>query len=226
MELKAARLGKDNNYDSTAWFYEKVAHLFSGGQILACKRSQVPHFIKGEKVLFAGSGGGEDALLALNKGSHVSIVELSGKMIDQAAKKFKAHPFEKNLKIHHKNIFDYQSIETYDVVVANFFLNVFKESDMSKALNHLVSLLRPGGKLIIGDFSPPSGGAINKFLQKAHFKLASLFFHLLTNNPIHPIYKYQDYFEENGLVLIEKSFFTPLGLISDGYYSLVTVKRN
>ena len=166
MELKAESVGKDNNYDSTAWFYEKVAHFFSGGKILACKRSQVPHFKKGERVLFAGSGGGEDALLAINKESDVTIVEMSGKMIDQAAKKFKDHPFEKNLKIHHQNIFDHQLKGTYDVVVANFFLNVFKEADMSKALNHLAYLLKPGGKLIIGDFSPPTGGFINKFVQK------------------------------------------------------------
>ena len=226
MELKATSLGKDNNYDSTAWFYEKIAHIFSGGQILACKKSQVPHFKKGEKVLFAGSGGGEDALMALDKESEVTIVELSAKMIDQAKKKFKDHPFEKNLKIHHKNIFDYNSRETFDVVVANFFLNVFKEADMSKALTHLVSLLKPGGKLIIGDFSPPTGGVINKLVQKTHFKLASIFFHLLTYNPIHPIYKYQDYFEKNGLVLIEKNFFSPLGFISKGYYSLITLKES
>lgn len=224
MELKAASLGKDNNYDSTAWFYEKVAHFFSGGQILACKKSQVPHFKKDEKVLFAGSGGGEDALLAVNKESYVTIVELSGKMIDQAVKKFKGHQFESHLKIYHENIFDHQLKGTYDVVVANFFLNVFKETDMSKALTHLVSLLKPGGKLIIGDFSPPSGGVINKFVQKAHFRLASLFFNLLTNNPIHPIYRYQDYFKENGLTLIEQNFFTPLGLIPDAYYSLIAVK--
>ena len=198
-------MGRDNNYDSTAWFYEKVAHFFSGGAILACKKSQVPHFQKGEKILFAGAGGGEDALLALDKGSDVTIVDLSKKMINQAAKKFKDHSLERNLKMFNENIFDHGKKENYDVVVANFFLNVFKEDDMMKALAHLVSLLRPGGKLIIGDFSPPTGGFINKIAQKTHFRLASLF-NLLTNNPIHPIYPYQDYFKENGAKIIERVF--------------------
>ena len=74
MELKAASVGKDNNYDSTAWFYEKVAHFFSGGKILACKRSQVPHFNKGDRVLFAGSGGGEDSGGRKMKIFHIPVI--------------------------------------------------------------------------------------------------------------------------------------------------------
>ena len=69
---------------------------------------------------------------------------------------------------------------------------------MSKALTHLASLLKPGGNLLLETFPPPTGGLINKFIQRTHFKLAFLFFNLITNNPIHPIYQYEDYFEENG----------------------------
>ena len=45
----------------------------------------------------------------------------------------------------------------YDVVVVNFFLNVFSEKQMRDMLAYLVTLVRPGGKLLISDFATPAG---------------------------------------------------------------------
>ena len=52
------------NYSSVARLYDALGYLYSGGQISAAKAAQIRYISAGDRVLYAGVGGGEDALLA------------------------------------------------------------------------------------------------------------------------------------------------------------------
>src|SRR5262245_46786191 len=65
-----------NNYDRVASLYDILSHVYSGGQIRACKAAQLTHIKPTDRVLYAGVGGGEDALEAARLGASVTVVDL------------------------------------------------------------------------------------------------------------------------------------------------------
>ena len=145
------------SYDRLARLYDAAAHLYSGGQIRALKASQIGELQAGQRILYAGVGDGEDAVLAANRRVTLTLLDLSPLMLERAAGKFQAADAEGCLEIICSDVLKHERPGHYDIVVANFFLNVFKEPMMEAVLAHLATMLKPGGKLLIGDFSYPRG---------------------------------------------------------------------
>ena len=46
------------SYDRLSWLYDAAAQLYSGGQIQALKTFQIGELQPGDRVLYAGVGGG------------------------------------------------------------------------------------------------------------------------------------------------------------------------
>ncbi len=65
---------------------------------------------------------------------------------------------------------------------------------MKAVLMHLTTLLKPGGKLLIGDFSYPRGSLRVRAMQRAYYYLSMVSFWLLGGTPLHAIYDYPRYF--------------------------------
>jgi len=204
-------LTANTNYSLLANVYDLLGHFYSGGQIHACKKSQMEFIYPGAKVLYAGAGGGQDALMASQKGADVTVVELSENMLIKAKNSFsKANSLDR-IECIQGDIAQHNREETYDVVVANFFLNVFDETMMQTVLEHLSNQLRPGGRLLIADFKPLSLNPLAKLFQQVYFGTANLTFRILANNPIHPIYNYPRYFSKVGLALAAYTDFRLFG---------------
>src|SRR5690606_42154552 len=51
----------------------------------------------------------------------------------------------------HSDIMKVDEFEQYDMVVANFFLNVFDEDMMVKVLEHLIRLGKADARVVVGD---------------------------------------------------------------------------
>ena len=192
----------NNNYDLAARFYDFASALYSGGKIRACKVKQLEEFSEGERVLYAGVGGGEDALLAAKKGAKVTVVELSQEMLDVAENRFVREGLEpEEIETICDDVMRHLPDKKYDVVIANFFLNVFSEDVMKSMFSHLASLVKPGGKLLIADFAPPQGGFLSRGIQSIYYGVAALAFWAVASNQLHPIYDYTDHFSSLGLQL-------------------------
>lgn len=212
-----------DNYKFAACFYDSLASIYSGFQIPACKIYQVDWIHAGTTALYAGAGGADDAILAARKGARVTIVELSKKMLSNARAKIIKQGLEDKIELIHDDIFNHDT-DNYDVVVANFFLNVFEPTTMGTVLAHLVSLVKDDGRLLIADFAPLKGNVLIRSLQFFHYGLAIMFFHLLTKNPLHKIYDYTNLFSANGL-LTEK--IQDMGLLGFGpeWYRVIIAKK-
>lgn len=199
-----------NNFNLVAPIYDSLSQLYSGGQIRATKLFELTEIGPRDKVLYAGVGGGEDALMCAEKTPYVSVVELSGEMLFLVEKKFQEKGHLSRPELIHGDIFEHNRFCYYDVVVANFFLNVFDEKTMEKLLSHLISLVKIGGKLIIADFAPPSGSIPHRLFQESYFMLALLFFMVTSGNSFHTLYNYGPLLKKNGLQIKEEKLF-PLG---------------
>ena len=77
-----------NNYGVVAKIYDALGHIYSGGQIRASKAAQLDVIEPGQRVLYAGAGGGEDAVMAAKQGAIVTVVELSPEMVEQCRRRF------------------------------------------------------------------------------------------------------------------------------------------
>jgi demethylmenaquinone methyltransferase/2-methoxy-6-polyprenyl-1,4-benzoquinol methylase len=214
----------NNHYGRTAWFYEQAAHLYSGGQILASKRWQLNYINEGDKVLYAGAGSGEDVILAAQKGAQVTVVELAPEMIKKLAKKLEKQGLTESVELICGDAFTHDRLDYYDIVAANYFLNVFSEPLMTKMLKHLSQLMLTNGKLMIADFAPLKGNLIQRALQKIYYLCAVSAFHLIANNPFHPIYHYDEFLAAIEMKSIDDKTFPLAGFGPKWYKALIASK--
>ena len=185
------------SYNGIAWIYESLGQLYSGGQIYAAKASQLAQMRPGDSVLYAGVGPGEDAVLAGQLGANVTCLDVAPKMLKKVASRFEDAGIPARMIC--GNVLDHKLSGQYDIVVANFFLNVFAEDSMVAMLSHLASLVKPGGKLLIADFVAPTGNRLARSSQAIYWGVTNLFYYLLRLCAWHPIYDYPRYFAATGL---------------------------
>ena len=193
------------NYDRAAWFYEKSAKIYSTNQIRASKRYQLQYIEPGQTVLYLGAGAGEDAVMAAKHGAKVTCIDISQGMLDQVQKKLDQEDLSAELIC--VNAFDHDRIGHYDVVAANYFLNVFRRADMAKMMNHTAKFVRDGGKYLIADVSRSRGNLLAQAFNIFYLKLGMGTYWLMGMVPWHENYDYPAFFDEAGLTYEHTEYF-------------------
>lgn len=212
------------SYDRLAWLYDAAAHLYSGGQINALKASQIAELQPGHRILYAGVGAGEDAVLAAKRDVRLTVLDASQLMIEQAASKFHAAGVQDSIEVICADVLKHERPAYYDVVVANFFLNIFSEPAMKVVLAHLVTMIKPGGKLLIGDFSYPRGRSMSGAIQRSYYYLSMFTFWLFGGTPLHPIYDYPQYFEAVALRTLSVEHFRVNAIFPASFETITAIK--
>ena len=196
-----------DKYKLVGPIYDWLSAVYSGKSIHHCKVAMLDRLKPGDKVLFAGVGHGMDAVHAARLGAEVTVVDLSETML----KKFQANLDKEGITVKirqlHSDIMKVEEYEKYDMVVANFFLNVFKEDMMVSVLEHLIRLGKPGAHVVVGDFSYPTGNIFSRALKVAYWYGAVLFFALFAGNAVHNIYNYPESMKRLGLHVREQKHF-------------------
>lgn len=203
--------------------YDLLAAVFSLGAIDRCKCAMHDRLQPGMKVLFAGVGQGVDAIAAAERGAHVTVVDISDTMLSIFRRRIAGRTFDHPVRIVTSDIFAFEEFESFDMVFANFFLNVFSPRVVLDLERHLARLVRPGGALIVGDFCLPSKGGVSKFFQNLYWYIADVVFFLSARNALHPIYDYPGHLRNLGLVIEEIRYFRVF--FDQRYYSILARKR-
>ena len=188
------------DYGRVASVYDLLSWVYTGGQIARLKQSQAARFAPGARVLYAGVGTGEELLSALDAGARPTALDASPAMLERAKSRLGARASE--VRFCSEDVFAHTAPEPYDIVVANFFLNVFAESLLPRISRRLTELVRPGGSLLVGDFAPPVDSRLERALQRAYYWPPLALFRLLTRNPWHALYDYRPVVEGLGLRLV------------------------
>jgi len=147
-------------FDRMAPFYERLVDLWSFGCIPRAKQAQLRHIEPGASVLYAGVGPGSDALAAAERGARVTAVDLSSKMLEAAAERFRRAGEEATFV--HGDILEYRPPAPFDVVVANFLIDCFPADARPALLTALVGCLRSGGIVLVADTGLPRGSAVGR----------------------------------------------------------------
>ena len=166
-----------------ATLYDRLAFLYSGGAIPACKRWGVTHLPAGSRVLFAGAGAAAEVVEPARDGITCELVDHSPAMLSQARRRLDRQGLQQQVIYHAADV---QALQQgpYDAIVAHFFLNTFDAATMPDVLNQLLSQLRPQGQLIIGDFAGPARGR----WQRWYHDLPMHLFAAWTDSQPHPIH--------------------------------------
>lgn len=179
--------------------YERTVNLSTGGQNLASRMSQIEELQPGDRVLYAGVGPGEDALAAAQRQARVTCLDLAPEMLEQAQRRFEAAGLTGEFIC--EDVMDYVPAEPFDVVTANFFLNLFSRPVMEQMLSRLAAMVRPGGKLLIADFAPAQGHFFQRVQHRLYHGSANRLHWMMGLCARHPIYVYADSYPQLGLEL-------------------------
>lgn len=203
--------------------YDFLATIFSFGQIDRCKCGMHERIRPDMEVLFAGVGQGTDAVEAASLGARVTVVDISRTMLSVFEERIEGRYFIHPIRIVHSDIFKFEEYEQYDMVFANFFLNVFPEDVVLRLEEHLSRLARPGGHVVVGDFSLPAGGGIARIVQNVYWYIADVLFFVMARNALHPVYDYQAHLRKIGLEIEDVRYFR--FLFDNRYYSILARKK-
>jgi len=175
------------------------------------KASQVDDFRSGQCVLYVGAGAGEDAVLAAERGVTLTCLDRSPAMLRRLEKRLSARALQAELV--EADLIDFAPDQRFDVIVANFFLNVFDPQALERILAQIASLLAVEGRLFVADFRPPGERGVSRFLYSLYYKPLNWSAWWLGLCALHPIYDYAPMLEGLGLKLIERE---PVGLGPSG----------
>ena len=202
--------------------YDILATIFSFGQIDRCKCGMHDRIRPDMEVLFAGVGQGIDAIEAASLGAQVTVVDLSETMLTVFRTRVQGRYFIHPIRIVHADIFTFEEFDRYDMVFANFFLNVFPREMVLKLEEHLARLVRPGGHFVVGDFALPTGGVLARLVQNVYWYIADVLFYIMARNALHPVYDYSEDLKRLGLEIEDVRHFR---FLFDERYSSILARR-
>jgi demethylmenaquinone methyltransferase/2-methoxy-6-polyprenyl-1,4-benzoquinol methylase len=192
--------------------YVLTGTLYSLGQIPRCKNAQLKHLKPGDKLLVAGVGHGTEAIEASKLGVDVTAVDLSATMLKHMRRRIERERPPKEITMINDDIFNIRDVEKYDMVIANFFLNVFNETRVKEVANHLGTLVKPGGCLVCGEFVLPEPQGWRSVVQKINWYIAISIYSSTTEAVFHPVWNYPALVEGAGCPIEEIEYFKLFGV--------------
>ncbi len=168
-----------NNFNKIAWCYDFLAKIVFGNKL---KKSQIillDRIKDGDSILIMGGGSGwilEEIVVRI-KNVKIDYIDSSEKMLQKAVGYGKLYSSEPIKFIHG----DENSIVVsgqYDVVIAFYFFDLFRQERLGNVIAILIAAIKAGGILLVADFviSPRS-----PYWQKALIKFMYLFFKIVSN---------------------------------------------
>lgn len=207
------------DYGRFAWCYEWIAGAYSLGAIARVKASQVRNLRAGERVLYVGVGAGEDALMASRAGVRLTCLDASPAMLGRLRARLESQSDgSRSIEFVLGDLFEYDPTSRFDVVIANFVLNLYAEPQMLRAMDRLRSWLAPRGQLMIADFTYPN--ASWSWLASLYYRPVNCAAWMLGLCELHPIHDYARALESRQLELVARERAGLLGVGPPFYESL------
>ena len=153
---------------SWAWFYDIFTRVFFAGNVQKVMKSTIKlaKIQSGEKVLDVGCGTGTLAILAKRsvQDAKISGIDASPEMIAHAQQKAKKNQQDINFQIGLVEDLQFPD-ESMDVVMNSLMFHHLPSVDLKKkALQEMLRILKPGGRVLIVDFEPPKRGLYKSIL--------------------------------------------------------------
>ena len=146
-------------FDNISGNYDFLNHFLSLGIDIAWRKKAIAQLrdLKPRKLLDVATGTGDFAVEALSLNPEKIIgVDISNGMLDMGRKKMKAKGFEHIIELRTADSENLPFEEgAFDAVIVAFGVRNFEH--LEKGIAEMFRVLRPGGKLVVLEFSRPAG---------------------------------------------------------------------
>jgi len=162
-----------SNFNYIAPVYDRLAGLVFGDAIRDAQRVHLKAFSAARRILIVGGGTGwllRD-VLTTSPGAQVIYLEASYKMIELSRECVNPGDAARVVFLHGKEDLIPDGPH-FDGIIANFFLDVFPESELGRVVGRFHRSLMPTGRLLVTDF------VSQRRWQRALLKVMYLFFRI------------------------------------------------
>ncbi|MCB9263307.1 MAG: class I SAM-dependent methyltransferase [Flavobacteriales bacterium] len=149
-----------------------------------------------DNVLIVGGGTGK-ILPYLSSKNIIDYVEKSPKMISIAKKK----SIGKNVAFHTMDFRNFTSQKQYEVVVSNFFLDLFTPQEIAQFAKQIHSILAPKGIWLVADFSATN--QLKTIKQKCLLKATIIFFNIFARHKLNQVFDIQKIVQHSDFKVIK-----------------------
>ncbi len=192
----------NNNFDFVAPFYDFLAKIIFGKNIQSAQTHFLNHIPDNANILILGGGSGQilKEIFSCNINCQILYVEKSKKMLALSKKQLTNRQLEKVIFTHKV---DSTSNQNFEVIITNFFLDVFEKKGLENIMKLLRGLLSEEGIWLFTDFQYQ-----NIWWQKILLKLMFAFFRLFASLESNQLYDFEKAFDILGMKSLKsKSFF-------------------
>ena len=202
-----------NGFDAVAGIYDGLARLVYGKSIRAAQLHFLHVISPDAKVLILGGGTGWllRELLVRNPGCSVWYVEASAWMVAATREKVTG---ESRVIFIHGTEEDVPAEVVFDVVITNFFLDLFTLPSLLRVVKRLRKPLRAGGYWLAADFVDTG-----KFWQRGLLRVMFLFFRFAARIESRELANWQGALSMCGIKETDVKYFYG-GFIRSGVYRL------
>jgi ubiquinone/menaquinone biosynthesis C-methylase UbiE len=206
-------------YGPVAAIYDELAAFYSRGRIGETKRLSCEVLKPGDRVLFPGVGRGQEVLSALRLGAVATAVDVSAAMLGRLRASLERA--EMSAELVEADVSMFRPEAPCDVIIANYFLNLFEGSRASAMLDQLADSLRPGGLLVISDFARPSGGGLGRLVSELYYRPVNWLAWVFGLCALHPILDYSKVLDPEKFRIVSVKRFPVAAGQNPAYVSIV-----
>lgn len=187
--------------DSIAPVYDSLSRMVYGKSIVTAQQYFLKYIPEGSNVLIMGGGTGWiiDSLFAVNKTCSIVYIEASQKMLQKAQKRVGANDQSRVTFLLQSEM---PSEGSYDVIITNFFLDLFPRHILPQIIQQLKAGIKHNGGWIVTDFV--DGG---KRWQRSLLKLMYWFFRRVSKIEASELPPWQSLLAETGMRKVKTEYF-------------------
>lgn len=196
-------IGGTNDFNVLAKYYDFLARVVFGNAVQKSQQNFLSEVKLSNQLLILGGGTGQIllALEELNLSLKIDYIEQSSKMIEKSRHR---GPF-KNLKVNfiEADILNYDLADyRYDMVITNFFLDVFTKTHLIKIIEKVTNSLKVSSTWLLTDFRKT-----NRLGNKILLKVMYLFFRIMTNLEGRSLRNFEKHLSRVGWTKIRSKYF-------------------
>ena len=169
-----------SSFDLVAPYYDHLAKLVFGNSLYNSQITFLNAIPENSRVLIIGGGSGwiiEPVLLAAKQAT-LLYLEASAKMLALAEHKIAHHPLAAQVEWRLGTEENIKPAEKFDVIITNFFLDLFSEPELRNLTSLLNNALQKDGLWLAVDFVKPSGSFLKRLGARLFIRSMYIFFRL------------------------------------------------
>lgn len=199
------------NFDRVAPYFKRLERIVFNNQMQRCRTAHLAALPGLKKVALLGEGDGHFLIELLKHCDceEVHYIDSSQTMMMLARKRLQEYSPESLSQVtffHRDLLKEAMPDQDYDLVVTNFFLDVFNEPSLIDCISKIASSCKKGAFWLYADFQI-SGGKVQQFRAFMWLNLMYLFFKIVARIQTSKLIDPTTYLEKQGFQLITVSEF-------------------